>query len=932
MARDPAARERSTFPTVGGSTDDPDGSMPDDDDRDGDDSSSGGSDGGADDPFGFNDPSPAPVDDDASSGGNVGGGADTVSGVDDTNQTGQVRDITDSGTGANTPQSADDTTGPNTDEMSKPPAERESSAGGTGPSARTTQRQFSDQQQPTRGGDSGGSGDSGPSSGGGGGSTSEGSDTLIRNPNEGENAPEAENEILSTVAGEEALAQQFANRYEGVDREDVDITRTKIGGDIIARVDPDEISGPARVKLGFPAGGDPTPAERETDVSTGTKERQAVISELEDRGYDTDRLDVDVTEEGVTIDRVGEQEVSPGSRERASASGVQTVDPSRPQTAADVEAQLADRAVQQTNAKADRDTSEQFGDIAITNPATGNRVESDLQAAAAPIDRGLSVSGEVFSAGAPSATLPVFGPLLSAGQTEEQVTSGLDEAGLINRSESPIFKQEDIGDGFEGPTEQVAESTATSFGQALNPASAALEAKEVAEFGITQPPRIADAAADSTEVVAGTGLFGESLDISEQERFSGGDDFVADVQRRAAATLRASVESGERDPIGSAGSLAGGLAGGVAAGAATGRVATRVPGISGSDFSGRILAGGARRVDEFASDSRGQANLIPSGRRLITDSDAQIDDIEAISEVDDAAEQRRLQSLRETAREAGQRGRARSFEDTQYERPEVRTVSRREGRSVTGQENIRVASDRPPIDPDATFGRRSVGANADLSPRERQLAAQIETPSDDFRDVASVERRLLDDTDTASTVFDDTLAVQTAGLFGGADSAIGAAADSRSTIGTESDTLTAIDTRSDTASRGDTQVDSRADIGVDVKVGTNTRTDTDIDAVIERRVRGLEDTNVRTDTRSDTRTDPRFDPQQDIRQDFRADLDPRLDTRIDNDGRIDPDTDEPKRRRRDAGGLFDTEATAPILGADEISDKFNEIDDDIGGF
>jgi hypothetical protein len=58
-----------------------------------DDSDSGGGDtGGADDPFGFNDPDPAPVDDDDSSGGNVGGGADTVSGVDDTNRTGDERD------------------------------------------------------------------------------------------------------------------------------------------------------------------------------------------------------------------------------------------------------------------------------------------------------------------------------------------------------------------------------------------------------------------------------------------------------------------------------------------------------------------------------------------------------------------------------------------------------------------------------------------------------------------------------------------------------------------------------------------------------------------------------------------------------------------------------------------------------------------------
>lgn len=68
-----------------------------------------------------------------------------------------------------------------------------------------------------------------------------GSDTLERNPNPGQNAPTPDDAVLSTVPQEEDLARQFANQYDAVSMEDVDITRTAIGGELIARVDPTEV-------------------------------------------------------------------------------------------------------------------------------------------------------------------------------------------------------------------------------------------------------------------------------------------------------------------------------------------------------------------------------------------------------------------------------------------------------------------------------------------------------------------------------------------------------------------------------------------------------------------------------------------------------------------------------------------------------------------
>jgi hypothetical protein len=64
-----------------------------------------------------------------------------------------------------------------------------------------------------------------------------------------------------------------------------------------------------------------SPAERERSVAEGTQERQRVGEALEESGVDTSNFDVDVTDEGVTVERIGREFGSGGdaaARERQS--------------------------------------------------------------------------------------------------------------------------------------------------------------------------------------------------------------------------------------------------------------------------------------------------------------------------------------------------------------------------------------------------------------------------------------------------------------------------------------------------------------------------------------------------------------------------------------------------------------------------------------
>ena len=89
----------------------------------------------------------------------------------------------------------------------------------------------------------------------------EGPDTLIRDPQAGANAPEPEDDVLSTVPGEEALAQQVANQFDDVTRDEVDISRTEIGGEVIARVRGERV-GPASQFGSGGSSGDASAAEQ----------------------------------------------------------------------------------------------------------------------------------------------------------------------------------------------------------------------------------------------------------------------------------------------------------------------------------------------------------------------------------------------------------------------------------------------------------------------------------------------------------------------------------------------------------------------------------------------------------------------------------------------------------------------------------------------
>jgi hypothetical protein len=72
-----------------------------------------------------------------------------------------------------------------------------------------------------------------------------------------------------------------------------------------------------------------SPAERERSVAEGTQDRQRVGEALEESGVDTSNFDVDVTDDVVSVERIGESDgvgseigqASPGERERRAASG-----------------------------------------------------------------------------------------------------------------------------------------------------------------------------------------------------------------------------------------------------------------------------------------------------------------------------------------------------------------------------------------------------------------------------------------------------------------------------------------------------------------------------------------------------------------------------------------------------------------------------------
>jgi len=162
---------------------------------------------------------------------------------------------------------------------------------------------------------------------------------------------------------------------------------------------------------------------------------------------------------------------------------------------------------------------EQFGDIPIENPLTGNRLEDDLDSAADDFqDAGETVLSNLGRTQPAPVTVGVAGT-----RTPDETTSGIRGAG----AESAI--------------------------NALSPPAVIRDAKEAAEFGIVRGDEIAQ---ETTEPLA---------DLLAGNEVATETELQQDVQQRANLVGEAAAENPQETAASVAGGLVGGAAGGFAA-------------------------------------------------------------------------------------------------------------------------------------------------------------------------------------------------------------------------------------------------------------------------------------------------------------------------------------------------------------------------------
>jgi hypothetical protein len=607
----------------------------------------------------------------------------------------------------------------------------------------------------------------------------------------------------------------------------------------------------------------------ETVVSGGPDRTtpRVEVGETTDRGVGVTR-----GPEGTTIVTPMERDRDPVPQETPAEQLARATDLQRRRRSASAEISRAEVAAATTRfgqrqLEASR-PSEQFGDIPVASPFSDRRLETDLRAGGEAVREFLGTSVEAASRGAPAAG--PFAPLGGLRTAEQTAFAIAEQAGLAENTPR------------EGEFERVAEEGFVSAADAFNPPSAAAEGKEIAEFAITQPGRIA---ADSETAVSDReadsplpGLIGDAVDTAERGAET---EFAQDVEQRTqrvASTIESDVRA---DPAGTAASAVGGLAGGFAIGAGLGRAVARVPGVSGSDVSGRILQGAARTVQGARRSSRtvlegggtDRAMVGGGGRSESLFGSPDGDDTPVITGEDiDPRPDEPNQAFADPSDALPER-------DADIDAGDA--FERRRQRRRIAPESRDPADVLDPRDRD----------RAVMQARSRQEAAQERSVDVDDTAPAGVDAATAAAAGAGVTVpglvgrpTDVARATQSGGLFG-ADSLT----DSGAAVGP--DTLFG----SDTATRLDTRVDTDTRLDVDTRLDTDPRTDgrVDLDTRTDTRVDIREDTrfDTRFDTRQDTRVDTRQDTRIDTREDVRADT--RADFRFDTDLRRDL---EPERR------------------------------------
>jgi hypothetical protein len=602
---------------------------------------------------------------------------------------------------------------------------------------------------------------------------------------------------------------------------------------------------------------------------------------------------------GVVTDRLRRPDGAAGSQDLEPALAGRFADVSESVAQAD-ESALASGFEARAEAAAEERaaTDEEFGDIPIASPVSDNRLEEDL-AAGAEVTRTLfTAAAELGSRGqAPGSPFQA----LSGVRRAEQTGLGLaDRFGLIDAP----------GDG-EGELERAAESGAVASAGILNLPSAAAEGKEIAEFGLTQPPRIADTltAVDIETAAAGptTGPIITDVDTSEAAE----TEFARDVRNRVTAVAETAEREARADPLGTSAAVAGGLLGSLAVGTGVGRAAARLPLVSGSDLSGRVLTGAARAAQRggagarrFAADRRGQVTL--GGDAADAADEITREDLvgERFSEPPGVARARRARRRgRRQAREAmAEADRGTDVDITRFEDQDA-DITREANREIQrGDAGVSSSTVRRQQE---AFARSVIADDDDLTPLESQLAAELETPSDDLRRVAAP----VTGEAGASGVF--TLRDVSAGVAGSglaAEGLLGDPADAeRDAAGRSVDESDDAGIGAGIDSDSGADVDAATDVFAETRTGGDVREGADSLLGIDARADLRENTrfdsrqdarqDARQDIRQDTRQDLRFDTRQDTRQDVRTDLrfDTRFDTRADApaDARDDDDDEDP---------------------------------------
>lgn len=298
--------------------------------------------------------------------------------------------------------------------------------------------------------------------------------------------------------------------------------------------------------------------------------------------------------------------------------------------------------------------------------------------------------------------------------------------------------------------------------------------------------------------------------------------------------------------------------------------------------------GEARR---FAAADRGQLEL--AGGEPESPS-VEVDDQEALAQVEDASAQR--------AAQAGFRGSRRA--QNRIDDPGSEINDPADATPIDDAADRGVSPGRDPdvvedsvggdfvasaeVEPTPRAGEADVSRFArqradetgvGLSPRQSQLARELDPQTTDLRRAADVEQRLAAQADAGQATRVDVVGAAVGGGVAGAlervdqaqEPSVGAGTDAGlgSDIGADADVGVgpAVETPADTATRVDTAVRS------DVASRVDTRLRTDVRA----------DTAARADTRLDTRSrvDTRF--ESDARLDSRSEFDSRIDTRVDAD-------------------------------------------------